>query len=366
MNIRLLLDKAADGGRLSVDEAVAVYHGADIHQLGRAADAARRRLHGDRATYVINRYLNYSNICILNCQFCAFARKKRDADAFELAVDEMVEAARASLVDGITEIHIVGGLHPTLPFSYYTEMITRLKALDPRLMVKAFTAIEIRHLAARVRRTSIPETLEELRAAGLDALTGGGAEIFDPAVRDQICRGKETAEEWLEVHRLWHKMGAHSTCTMLYGHVETVEQRFRHLELLRALQDETGGFTGLVPYAFEPENNELSHIPRIGGIEELRMLALCRLFMDSLPHLTAYWISTGLPLAQVALGYGVDDLHGTITEEKIFHMAGAGTPVAATAALLEKTIREAGRTPVQRDTYYREVVAARDGRVLVG
>ncbi|MEM9400656.1 MAG: CofH family radical SAM protein, partial [Verrucomicrobiota bacterium] len=285
-------------------------------------------------------------------QFCAFAKRKRDVEAFELSISEMVEEAKKSLQDGITEIHIVGGLHPSLPFSYYTDMLSQLNELHTELRIKAFTAIEIRHLAERVLKRSIRETLEELREAGLHALTGGGAEIFDAEVRDQICRGKESANEWKEVHRIWHEMGMRSTCTMLYGHVESPEQRIDHLRQLRELQDETSGFTALIPYAFEPDNNKLSHIQRASALEELRMLALCRIYLDNFDHITGYWISTGLQLAQIALSYGVDDLHGTIVEEKIFHMAGAKTPVAMTQTFLEGAIKEAGRTPAQRDTYY--------------
>lgn len=354
-NFQHIQQRVQDRLRISLDEALWLYHHASLHELGELANYVRESKNGNRATYVVNRYLNYSNICILNCQFCAFARKKRDDDAFQFSVDEMVAEARKSIGEGITEIHIVGGLHPTLPFSFYTDMLKALKAVDPHLQLKAFTAIEIRHLAERIHKATLIETLTELREAGLSALTGGGAEIFDPIVRDQICRGKESAEEWLEVHRIWHQMGERSTCTMLYGHVETPAQRLDHLNRLRTLQDETHGFTGIVPYAFEPENNELSHLRRIGALEELRMLALTRIFLDNVDHVTAYWISTGLAVAQVALSYGVDDLHGTIVEEKIFHMAGAKTPLAMTCEKLEKTIRDAGRDPVQRDTFYQRI-----------
>ncbi|MFL6594012.1 MAG: radical SAM protein, partial [Chthoniobacterales bacterium] len=231
----------------------------------------------------------------------------------------------------------------------------RLRGLDPNLVIKAFTAIEARHLAERVFKLPLRETLEQLREAGLGALTGGGAEIFDAAVRDEICRGKESAEEWLEVHRTWHKMGRRSTATMLFGHIETLEQRVDHLRLLRRLQDETGGFTGFVPFAFEPQTPVLAHIKRVSSFDELRNLAVSRIYLDNFDHITAYWVSIGLPLAQVSLSYGVDDLHGTIIEEKIFHMAGAQTPQQQTVAALENAIREAGRIPVQRDSYYRHV-----------
>ncbi len=349
--------RALVGERLTIAEGVELFQRADLQQLGLWAAEIRDRKKGRRASYIVNRYLNYSNVCILNCQFCSFARKKRDADAYEYSIDEMVAEAKKSLACGVTEIHIVGGLHPSLPFDYYLEMVGRLNELSPELKVKAFTAIEIRHLAHRVRKADIQTTLSELRAAGLAALTGGGAEIFNAAVRDQICRGKESSDEWLEVHRIWHEMGQHSTATMLYGHVETITQRFEHMALLRELQDQTGGFTGFVPYAFEPENNELSHIQRASALEELRMLACARIFLDNFDNLTGYWISTGLSLAQVALSYGVSDLHGTIEDERIFHMAGAKTPVAQTAGRMRKAIEEAGLEAVQRDTFYRPVGA---------
>jgi aminodeoxyfutalosine synthase len=227
--------------------------------------------------------------------------------------------------------------------------------LDPNLHIKAFTAIEIRHLAERMFKLPIAETLQILREAGLNSLTGGGAEIFDPIVRDKICRGKETAEEWKDVHRIWHRMGGRSTCTMLFGHIETIEQRIDHLRQLRELQDETRGFTGFIPYAFVPETTELSHIRAASGLDQLRNLAVSRIYLDNFDHITGYWIAMTLPLAQISLNYGVDDLHGTLMEEKIFHMAGAKTPQEQTVSALERTILEAGRDPVQRDSYYRPI-----------
>ncbi len=264
-------------------------------------------------------------------------------------------AVRESLELGITEVHMVGGLHPTLKKEWYLELLQRLRALDPNLIIKAFTAIEIRHMAQRIFKLSIADTLAVLRDAGLGALTGGGAEIFDAEVRDELCRGKESAEEWLDVHRIWHQMGGRSTCTMLYGHIETLEQRVDHLRQLRELQDETGGFTGFVPFAFEPQTTILAHVKAASAVEQLRNLAVSRIYLDNFDHLTAYWVSMGLPLAQVSLSYGVDDLHGTIMEEKIFHMAGAKTPQEQTVETLENAIREVGREPVQRDSYYRHL-----------
>jgi len=338
--------KAEAGERLSFEEGVYLFRDADLHQLGQMADRVRERKVGKRASYVLNRYLNYSNVCILSCQFCAFARKKREPGTFELSVEEMVDEGRNAVGQGATEIHIVGGLHPSLPYSFYLDMLRALAGLDPKPMLKVFTAIEIRHLADRVAKKPISEVLRDLREAGLDSLTGGGAEIFDAGVREKICRGKESAEEGLEVHRIWHGMGGRSTATMLYGHVEVAEQRVDHLEKLRGLQDETGGFTGFIPFAFEPSQTrlaELGKIRRASSLEELRVIAASRLILDNFDHVTAYWISTGLPLAQIALSYGADDLHGTIGEEKIFHMAGAQTPVGQTRGNLERAIREAGR-----------------------
>jgi aminodeoxyfutalosine synthase len=359
--LRPIAERVEAHQRISEADAIALYCSNDLNALGMIANVVRELKNGNHATYIHNRYINYSNICILSCQFCAFAAKKRDAHAFEYAIDEIVSAVREALPLGITEVHMVGGLHPTLKKEWYLDLLHRLRALDPDLHMKAFTAIEVRHLSQRIFRKPIRDTLETLREAGLGSITGGGAEIFDPIVRDQICRGKETAAEWLDVHRMWHQMGGRSTCTMLYGHIETPAHRVDHLRRLRELQDETSGFTGFVPFAFEPSQSHgvLAHIKRASAFEQLRNLAVSRIYLDNIDHLTAYWVSLGLPLAQVSLSYGVDDLHGTILEEKIFHMAGATTPQQQTVAALEHAIREAGREPVQRDSHYRHISAHR-------
>lgn len=352
-SLRPVAAKIENHERISDEDAIALYRSTDLNALGIMATAVRERKNGNVATYILNRYINYSNICVLSCQFCAFAAKKRDAHAFESSTDEIVAAVQEALGTGITEVHMVGGLHPTLGKEWYFDLITRLRALDPQLQIKAFTAIEIRHMARRIFKTSIGETLAILREAGLGSLTGGGAEIFDPGVRDELCRGKESAAEWLEVHRIWHQMGGRSTCTMLYGHIESAAQRVDHLRQLRELQDETKGFTGFIPFAFEPgESTVLAHIPHATAFDQLRNLAVSRIYLDNIEHLTAYWVSMGLSLAQVALSYGVDDLHGTIMREKIFHMAGVTTPEEQTVETLRHVIREAGRDPVQRDSYY--------------
>ena len=364
MNSRLIskelepiLRKVENGCRISGEDAIALYKSVDLNGIGAIANIVRERKNGNVATYIHNRYINYSNVCLLSCQFCAFGAKKREAHAFEFTIPQIVETVRSALQHGITEIHMVGGLHPTLKGEWYLELLRSLRALDEKLIMKAFTAIEIRHLSERVFRKSVRETLELLRENGLGAITGGGAEIFDPEIRDKICRGKESAEEWAEVHRTWHQMGGHSTCTMLYGHIERAHHRVDHLRRLRELQDETGGFTGFIPFAFEPEGARpvLHGIPHATAFEELRNLAISRIFLDNIPHITAYWISLGLPLAQLSLSYGVDDLHGTIIEERIFHMAGARTPQQQTVEALEKAIREAGRVPMQRNSFYERI-----------
>src|SRR5690242_4404836 len=254
--MRFIYYKVASVVRISEADALRLFQSKDFNAIGAIADFARQKKVGNRASYIINRYINYSNYCILSCQFCSFARKKRDADGFELTAAQIVDKAREALKLGITELHIVGGLHPSLPFSYYIDMLKALRALDPRLQLKCFTAIEILHLAWLGKR-SVEQTLTELKAAGLDSLTGGGAEIFRKEVRSAIARGKESAEEYLDVHRTWHRMGGRSTCTMLYGHIESVSNRVDHLKRLRGMQDETHGFVGFLPLPYHPENYEI-------------------------------------------------------------------------------------------------------------
>ena len=383
--LRDLYEKVVAGERISEADALRLFETKDLNALGAIADFVRQKKNGNRASFIINRYINYSNYCILSCQFCSFARKKRDADGFQLSVEEIVAKAREALKIGITELHIVGGLHPSLPFSHYTDMLKALRALDTgsagilpassngtnpetrrqdagasRLHLKCFTAIEILHLAWLAKK-SVEQTLIELKAAGLDSLTGGGAEIFRKEVRSQIARGKESAEEYLEVHRTWHKLGQRSTCTMLYGHVESLADRVDHLRQLRALQDETHGFTALIPLAYQPENNDIPVKTPPTGFDSLRTIAVSRIYLDNFPHITAYWVGLGMKLAQVALSYGADDIHGTIIEEHIFHMAGATSPQLQTEADMIKAIRETGRTPVQRNTFYEPIKVLAEG-----
>jgi aminodeoxyfutalosine synthase len=353
-DLRDIYDKVVASERISETDALRLFESKDLNALGAIADFVRQRKVGNHASYIVNRYVNYSNYCILSCQFCSFSRKKRDADGFQFSVEEIVEKARETLKLGATEMHIVGGLHPSLPFSYYTDMLRALKNLDSRLQLKCFTAIEILHLAWLAKK-SVVQTLIELKEAGLDSLTGGGAEIFRKDIRSAIAKGKESAEEYLDVHRQWHKLGQRSTCTMLYGHVENLADRVDHLRQLRALQDETRGFVAFVPLAYQPQDNDIpvEHAPT--GFDSLRTIAVSRIYLDNFPHITAYWVGLGLKLAQVALSYGADDIHGTIIEEHIFHMAGATSPQLQTEAEMIKAIREAGRTPVQRNTFYEPI-----------
>ena len=364
MNRRLLdpallpiLEKVEAGERLNAGEGIALFNSRDLNGIGFLANIVRKRKNGNVATYVFNRYINYSNVCILNCQFCAFSAKKRDPHAFEMAIDDVAAKTREAWENGATEIHMVGGLHPTLPASWYLELLGAMREAAPGITLKAFTAIEIRHLSDRVFKKPLRETLEILRDAGLSSLTGGGAEIFDQQVRDTICRGKETAEEWLEVHRTWHQMGQRSTATMLYGHVETAEHRIDHMLQLRALQDETGGFTAFIPFAFVPETTELAHIRPACSTDELKNLAISRLMLDNFDHIKSFWIMNTVPVTQMSLWYGADDADGLVHEYEITYKAGewGNKSQSLTYDNMIKMIKEAGRTPVERDSLYREI-----------
>ena len=359
--LRDIWEKVAAGQRVSEDDCLRLFRSHDLAAIGYMANLVRERKNGNVAYYILNRHINYSNLCILDCDFCAFYRRRRDPGAYEYSIADMVAKAQEALKLGITELHVVGGVHPSFKWEYYIEMLRTLKALDARLHWKAFTAIEILHLA-RIGKRSVADTLAALREAGLGSLTGGGAEIFDPEVRKTICHAKESAEEWLDVHRTWHKMGGRSTCTMLIGHVEKEHHRVDHLRRLRELQDETGGFTAFVTLAFHPGNTKLAHLPGPSGYDLLKTLAIARIYLDNLDHIKAYWVLMGMKLAQVSLSFGVDDLDGTVIEEKIYHMAGAKTPQEAGRAELVKTICETGCEPVQRDSLYRPVNAETVGR----
>ncbi len=343
------------GERLTREDGLALYACSDLLALGRRADSFARRLHGNKVYYVRNGHINYSNYCTRSCAFCSFYRHKgkdHRPGGYEMSLDQVFAETERIYATGATELHIVGGLHPDFPFSYYTEMLRGLRARFPRLGLKCFTAIEIYHLAAMAGR-STADTLAELKAAGLDTLPGGGAEILDDAIRQRICKGKETSAEWLELHHQAHRLGIRSNATMLHGHYESPAHRVEHLLKLRDLQDRTGGFLAFTPLSYHPEGNALTieHAP--SGLAELREFAVARLLLDNVPHIKAYWVTTGLDIAQLALRFGATDLDGTVLNERIYHMAGSQAPQSLTVEELQSRIRETGREPVERDHLYR-------------
>ena len=352
-------DDVAAGRRLSQSQAERLLASSDLLALGAMADVVRARAVGDDVYFICNRHINHTNVCSNRCLFCAFSRDEGEVDAYTLSVDEVLDKARENLGAGITELHIVGGEHPTLPYEYYLEMLRGLRELAPEVHIQAFTASEIAHLAD-ISGKDVSTVLAELKDAGLGSLPGGGAEVFASRVRDLVCNKKISGERWLEIMRAAHKLDIKSNATMLYGHRETLAERADHLVRLRALQDETGGFNAFIPLAFHPENTELADLPATSGFEDLRVLAVARLVLDNFRHIKAFWIMTGLKLAQVSLAFGVDDIDGTVVEEKITHSAGATTAEAVTREELVRLIRNAGRVPVERDTLY-NVVRRFDG-----
>lgn len=342
------------GGRLSAEDGLRLYRHRDLLAVGRMADLVRARLHGDRVYYNVNRHIEPTNVCATACAFCAFGRDAKDPLAYEMSLDEVYDRAAACVAEGATEVHVVAGLHPRFDLEWYEEMLRGLKGRFPALHLKCFTAVEIAYFC-RLHRLSHETVLRRLVAAGLDSMPGGGAEIFAPAVRREICDNKCDADEWLEIHRVAHRLGLRSNCTMLYGHIEREEDRVDHVLRLRALQDETGGFQAFIPLAFHPANTRLDHLPGPSGRLDLRVIAVSRLLLDNVPHLKSYWIMLGEKTAQVGLSFGANDLDGTVVEEKIVHMAGAESPERLPVARLHFLIREAGKVPVERDTLYNVV-----------
>ncbi len=347
--------KLEEHKRLSADDGVALYRSPDLLAIGALANRKREALNGNTTYYIVNLHINYSNICENQCRFCAFGKNPDDPDAYTMTVDQIVERARTALPRGATEIHIVGGLHPTLDFKYYLKMLAALKHLYPHVHLQAFTAVEIAHMAER-SGLSLKDTLEQLRQAGLGAIPGGGAEIFADRVRREICPRKLPPDQWLEVMQTAHEMGIRSNATMLYGHKETIEERIDHLIRLRELQDRTNGFMAFVPLAFHPQHTEFADLPPPTGYLDLKTLAVSRLMLDNFPHIKAFWIMLGLKLSQVSLAFGVDDLDGTVVQERITHAAGAETPQELLVDEMTALIIEAGRTPVERDTLYNPVL----------
>jgi len=347
--------KVEAGARLDAGEAATLLESPDLLAVGAMADFARARIAGDEVYFIRNRHINHTNVCRNRCLFCAFSHDDGDADAYTLTIDEIVEKARETLAEGgISEIHIVGGEHPDLPFAYYVEMMRALRELAPDVHIQAFTASEIAHFA-KISGKTVTEVLQELKDAGLGSLPGGGAEVFSGRVRDLICERKISGQRWLDVMRAAHGVGLRSNATMLYGHVETPAELADHMIRLRDLQDDTGGFNAFIPLSFQPANTGLSELPGPTGFDDLKTLAVGRLVLDNFTHIKAFWINVGLKLAQVSLVFGVNDLDGTVVEEKISHAAGVDTAQELSKAELVRVIRAAGRVPVERDTLYNVV-----------
>ncbi|MCL5773128.1 MAG: aminofutalosine synthase MqnE [Firmicutes bacterium] len=347
-NTAKLAEKVLSGGRLSRSEAVELMESADLLSLAYIADELRKQKTGNYAFYTRNLNINHTNICISRCRFCAFSRDAGDKDAYTMSLEEVLKKME---VDGVYEVHIVGGLHPELPLSYYEDMLKAIKALKPDIFIQAFTAVEIDHFS-KISGLSAREVLVRLKDSGIDTIPGGGAEIFNPEIRNEICPRKISGERWLEIMETAHSIGIKTNATMLYGLMESAEDRIDHMLKLRELQDRTGGFQAFVPLAFHPKNTDFERFDFTDGVDDLKVLAVSRIVLDNFPHIKALWMNLGIKLAQVSLFFGVDDLGGTCVEEKIVHAAGARTPECITKDELEKVMREAGRIPLECNSGY--------------
>jgi len=352
--LRPIAEKVLGGERLSFDDGIALYRSPDLLAVGWLANHIREKKHGNVTYYNVNRHINPTNICVAHCKLCAFGRDPDSPGGYSYALEEIYQRAEKGVSEGATEFHIVGGLHPDLSFDHFLEMISGLKRRFPHVHLKAFTMVEV-HYFARIAKLSIEETLRKMKEAGVDSCPGGGAEIFHPRVRRIICDHKVSGQVWLNIAKKAHEIGLPSNATMLYGHVETEEERVDHLVRLRELQDVTRGFVAFIPLAFHPDNTPLSHIPKPTGYADLRNIAISRLLLDNFEHIKAYWIMLTPSIAQIALRFGANDLDGTVVEEKIYHDAGAKTSEFTPRGELERLIRAAGRVPVERDTLYRPV-----------
>ncbi|HET6351255.1 MAG TPA: aminofutalosine synthase MqnE [Coriobacteriia bacterium] len=350
-----IAEKVVSGERLSREDGLALYESHDLLGIGQMADYVRRRISGDRVYFMVNRHVNPTNICRNRCKFCAFARSEGEEGAYEMTLDEIAKASAEGAADGAYEIHIVSGLHPEWSYEFYVDMVRRTRAAVPdNVIVQAFTAVEIEYMAI-IADKSTREVLSDLKDAGLDALPGGGAEIFSDRTRMAAWDKKTKSDVWLRIHGEAHELGIATNCTMLYGHIETLEERVDHLIRLREQQDKTGGFLAFIPLAFHPANTELEDLPATTGFDDLKTLAVARLMLDNIPHVKAFWIMLGLKVAQLSTAFGVDDLDGTVVEERITHMAGATTPEALSKDDLVGMISETGHIAVERDTLYRVV-----------
>lgn len=349
-----ILKKVEQGERLSFDDGVRLFRSNDILHMGYAANTIRERKNNNKAFYIVNHHINYSNICKNRCKFCAFSKDKEETGSYTMEMEEIIEKAVTAVEEGATELHIVGGLHPDLPFDFYVDMIRKIHERCPDIHIQGFTAVEIEHLSQRAK-LSIRQTLKTLKEAGLGSLPGGGAEVFSQNIREQLCPEKLSGEGWLQVMREAHAQGLRSNATMLYGHIETPEDRINHLIKLRDLQDETRGFMSFIPLAFHPKNTELASYSNTTAMLDLKVISISRLMLDNFDHIKAFWIMLGIKLSQISLYFGVDDIDGTVKEEKITHAAGAETPQVLSIHEITRLITEAGREPVERDTLYNTV-----------
>jgi aminodeoxyfutalosine synthase len=353
--LRVIRDKVGQGKRLAFEDGMVLEAHADLFTLGELANLVRERKNGNFTYYNVNTHLNPTNVCVYRCTFCAFRADLRSEKGYVMSDEQIVARALEAERRGATELHIVGGLHHQLPYDWYLNVIRIIHQAAPRLHLKAYTSVEWDWFARLTNRPTY-DLLAEFKEAGLGSLPGGGAEIFHPEVRDRICEHKADAGEWLRIHREAHSLGLRSNATMLYGHIEQAHHRIDHLIRLRELQDETGGFQTFIPLAFHPDNTRLSHLKKPSVLVDLRTMAVSRLMLDNFQHIKAYWIMLGIPTAQLALGYGADDLDGTVVHEKIYHDAGSQSPQELTVEEIRRLIEEAVRVPVERDTLYHQVV----------
>ncbi|MSV35884.1 MAG: aminofutalosine synthase MqnE [Bryobacterales bacterium] len=347
-------DKVEEGQRLSSEDGLTLYRTPDLLGVGWLANRVRERLHGNKTYFNVNRHINPTDVCVASCKLCAFGKKAKDPTAYTWSHEQIWERAGHGYSEAVTEFHIVGGLHPELTLDWYCEMLRGLKQRYPKVHLKAFTMVEIGYFAQRTK-LSHREVLERLKGAGMDSMPGGGAEIFSERVRRIICDHKISGDQWIDVARIAHKLGIHSNCTMLYGHIETEADRVDHLLKLRGLQDETRGFQTFIPLAFHPDNTAMEHVGKTTGFNDIREIAVSRLMLDNIPHIKAYWVMMTPQIAQIALRFGADDLDGTVVEEKIYRDAGGATSGSLRRGDLLRLIQEAGREPVERDTLYRAV-----------
>lgn len=345
--------------RLTPNDALNLFQQDDILRLGKLANSVREQLHSHKTYFIINRHIDYSNVCVLKCKFCAFAKKKGEEGSFEFTHQDILNRVKEGLKKEITEIHMVGGFHPDHPWEFYTGLLKSIKQIAPLLHIKAFTAAEIRYFSKKFRKSE-EQILDELMGAGLDSMPGGGAEIFDQVVRKEICGPKGPYDNWLATHRLAHQKGLRSNATMLYGHIENFKHRVDHMNHIRNLQDETHGFLSFIPLAFNPKDTAYENKGYTSSIDDLKTLAISRLFMDNIRHIKAYWVMSGVETAQIAQYFGADDFHGTVIEENITHMAGATSPEELPEQKIKRLIQEAGRVPIQRDSLYQEISPTND------